>query len=101
MKQVSTLYPPEEGYTFREVQIYLARFRSRQIPRSTLQRWINVIGLSPDEFGLYDPSDLPYLVRLSLWLERGGTFQGFVNLLLQEISNAKRTTSDEHCTIEV
>jgi hypothetical protein len=76
----------EDWYSFREVQSYLAHHRSKPVPRSTLHRWIKSLCMETVD-GFYDPQDLPYLVRLSNWLERGGHVQSFAQIISRELQN--------------
>lgn len=45
-------------YTFREVQISLAKYKGNIIPPTTLRRWIVQMGIEPDEFGFYSQEDI-------------------------------------------
>jgi len=73
-------------YTFREVQITLARYKGGIIPPSTLRRWISRLGIEADEFGCYSREDLTILARLILWLKRGKTVQTFAQIIQKELT---------------
>lgn len=73
-------------YTFKEVQITLAKHKGGIIPPSTLRRWISQIGIEPDEFGCYSREDLTILARLIFWLKRGKTVQTFAQILQKELT---------------
>jgi hypothetical protein len=72
-------------YTFREVQISLARYKGKIIPPTTLRRWIVQMGIEPDEFGCYSQEDLTVLARLTFWLKRGKTVQSFAQIIQKEL----------------
>jgi DNA-binding transcriptional MerR regulator len=73
-------------YTFREVQITLAKYKGDIVPASTLRRWISQIGIEPDEFGCYSREDLTILARLIFWLRRGKTIQTFAQIIQKELT---------------
>jgi len=73
-------------YTFREVQISLARFKGSVVPPSTLRRWLSLLGIEPDEFGCYSTDDLTILARLIFWLRRGRTVQTFAQIIQKELT---------------
>jgi hypothetical protein len=80
-------------YTFREVQISLARYKGKIIPPTTLRRWIVQMGIEPDEFGCYSQDDLTVLARLTFWLKRGKTVQSFAQIIQKELT----THGNQHC----
>jgi len=84
--QASTEVLETSLYTFREVQITLAKHKGSIIPPSTLRRWISQIGIEPDEFGCYSREDLTILARLIFWLKRGKTVQTFAQILQKELT---------------
>lgn len=72
-------------YTFREVQITLAKYKGSIVPPSTLRRWISQLGIESDEFGCYSREDLTILARLIFWLKRGRTIQTFAQIIQKEL----------------
>lgn len=85
---LETIAPQAEGgwYTFAELQQALGRYRGGKLPRSTLYRWIEAVGIQPNEHGFYEPSDLSILSRLALWVNRGKPIKTFTQLLIKERS---------------
>jgi hypothetical protein len=73
-------------YTFREVQISLAKYKGNLIPPTTLRRWIVQMGIEPDEFGCYSQEDITVLARLAFWLKRGKTVQSFAKIIQKELT---------------
>jgi hypothetical protein len=73
-------------YTFREVQLALAKYKGNIIPPSTLRRWIAQMGIEADEFGCYSKEDLTILARLIFWLRRGRTVQTFAQIIQKELT---------------
>jgi hypothetical protein len=73
-------------YTFREVQISLAKYKGHIIPPTTLRRWIGQMGIEPDEFGCYSQEDITILARLAFWLKRGKTVQSFAKIIQKELT---------------
>jgi len=73
-------------FTFREVQITLARFKGGIVPQTTLRRWISLLGIESDEFGCYCEEDLKVLTRLIFWLQRGKTVQTFAQIIQKELT---------------
>lgn len=75
----------EQLYTFDELRWHLAKFRGSKLPPSTLRDWLKVLRIEPNEFGMYELSDLRWLVRYAHWLKRGGTSKGFQAIQEKEL----------------
>ena len=55
------------------------------MPIRTLRWWIEQLHIEPNEYGLYDDSDLAVLISLVLFLKRCRSLAKFKTLLLQEL----------------
>lgn len=88
MKMLEIIAPQAEGgwYTFTELREALGRYRGGTVPRSTLYRWIESVGIQPNEHGFYEVDDLKILSRLALWVNRGKPIRTFTQLLIKERS---------------
>jgi hypothetical protein len=73
-------------YTFREVQISLAKHKGGIVPPTTLRRWISQLGIEADEFGCYSRESVTILARLVFWLKRGKTVQTFAQIIRKELT---------------
>ena len=86
----------KDTYTFRELQIELAGDRGRAVPRSTLQRWMEVCGM-PISRPFYRQDQLQKLRALALFMNtKGATYKAFKakwNELIAELYKEKN--SDE------
>jgi hypothetical protein len=74
-----------DWYTFRELQLELARHRGKGVPVRTLQWWTQQLCISTNAYGFYELQDLRLLVRLVYWLKRNRSLTRFKTLLLQEL----------------
>jgi|GEM_PF-833369 len=72
-------------YTFRELQLELARHRGKEVPDRTLQWWTQQLCISTNAYSFYEPQDLRLLVRLVYWLKRNRSLAKFKTLLIQEL----------------
>jgi hypothetical protein len=72
----------QEGryFTTRDLREGLAKFRGKQVPRSTLHDWLKILAIEPDETGCYSPETFTLLARYAVWLQRGGLSKGFITL---------------------
>lgn len=87
---VQVLQPP--GYSLKELAWRLSRVRGRKVPDRTLRWWLEHLHIEPNQYGLYDDSDLAVLTSLVLFLKRSRSIKKFKTLLIQEIE----TDADEH-----
>ena len=78
------LQPP--GYSLKELAWRLSKVRGKKVPDRTLRWWIEQLHIEPNEYGLYDDSDLAVLTSLVLFLKRCRSIEKFKTLLLQEIA---------------
>lgn len=83
MPDIQTLQPL--GHTRPELRWRLSRVRGKRIPEPTLTRWLLQLCIEPDEYGLYDDSDLATLTSLVFFLKRCRSIEKFKQLLLKEI----------------
>lgn len=74
------------GHTRSELCWRLSRVRRKRVPEPTLTRWLIQLGMEPNEFGLYDDSDLAVLTSLVIFLRRCRSIKKFKQLLKQELS---------------
>ena len=81
---MQALQPP--GYTRAELAWRLSRVRGKRVPAPTLTRWLEELHIEPNDYGLYDDSDLQVLTSLVLFLKRCRSLSKFKQLLLKEIS---------------
>jgi hypothetical protein len=90
MRMAQTIAEPleEQLYAFDELRWHLAKYRGSRLPPSTLRDWLKVLRIEPNEFGMFDSSDLRWLIRYSQWLKRGGTSKGFQAIQEKELSHA-------------
>lgn len=77
----------------RELAIILSRVRGRNVPDRTLRFWRNELCVRPIHGRFYTYESLQVLIRLVRWLERGGTIQGFVSILIDERKRQTETTT--------
>lgn len=75
-----------KGHTLQELAWRLARVRRKPVPDRTLRWWIEQLHLEPNEYGLYEDSDLEILTSLVLFLKRCRSLEKFKQLLIKEIS---------------
>lgn len=73
------------GHTLQELAWRLSTVRRKRVPIRTLRWWIEQLHMEPNEYGLYDDSDLAVLISLVLFLKRCRSIAKFKTLLLQEI----------------
>jgi hypothetical protein len=76
-----------QGHTLKELAWRLATVRKRPVPDRTLRWWIEQLCMEPNEYGLYDDSDLATLTSLVLFLKRCRSIDKFKQLLLKEIKS--------------
>lgn len=74
-----------KAHTLQELAWRLARVRRKPVPDRTLRWWIEQLHLEPNEYGLYEDSDLEILTSLVLFLKRCRSLEKFKTLLLKEI----------------
>lgn len=74
------------GHSLQELAWRLSTVRRRKVPIRTLRWWIEQLHIEPNEYGLYDDSDLAVLISLVLFLKRCRSLAKFKTLLLQEMS---------------
>jgi hypothetical protein len=78
-----------QGHTRAELCWRLSRVRKKRVPEPTLTRWLTELGMEPNEYDLYDDSDLAILTSLVIFLKRCRSISKFKQLLIKEIeSNA-------------
>lgn len=80
---IQVTQPP--GHTLKEMAWRLARVRRKPVPDRTLRWWIEQLHIEPNQYGLYDDSDLEILTSLVLFLRRCRSVAKFKALLLKEI----------------
>jgi hypothetical protein len=73
------------GHTLQELAWRLSTVRRKRVPIRTLRWWIEQLHIEPNEYGLYDDSDLAVLISLVLFLKRCRSLAKFKTLLLQEL----------------
>lgn len=73
------------GHTLQELAWRLSTVRRKRVPIRTLRWWIEQLHMEPNEYGLYDDSDLAVLISLVLFLKRCRSLAKFKTLLLQEL----------------
>ncbi|PSB24065.1 hypothetical protein [Stenomitos frigidus] len=73
------------GHTLQELAWRLSTVRRKRVPIRTLRWWIEQLHMEPNEYGLYDDSDLALLISLVLFLKRCRSVAKFKTLLLQEL----------------
>lgn len=73
------------GHSLKELAWRLSRVRGRKVPDRTLRWWIEQLHIEPNEYGLYDDSDLAVLISLVLFLKRCRSVAKFKTLLIQEL----------------
>ncbi len=73
------------GHTLKELAWRLARVRRKPVPDRTLRWWLEELHIEPNEYGLYDDSDLEILASLVLFLKRVRSVEKFKQLLIKEI----------------
>ncbi len=73
------------GHTLQELAWRLSTVRRKRVPIRTLRWWIEQLHMEPNEYGLYDDSDLAVLISLVLFLKRCRSVAKFKTLLLQEL----------------
>lgn len=81
-----------QGHTVPELRWRLSRARGKRVPPSTLDRWLSELCMEPNEYGLYDDSDLATLISLVLFLKRCRSIKKFKQLLIKEIES----NGDQH-----
>lgn len=74
------------GHTLQELAWRLSTVRRKKVPLRTLRWWMEQIHIEPNDYGLYDDSDLAVLISLVLFLKRCRSIAKFKTLLLQEMS---------------
>lgn len=79
-----------EGHTRAELCWRLSRVRGKKVPEPTLSRWLTDLCMEPNEYGLYDDSDLATLTSLVLFLKRCRSLDKFKQLLIKEIESHAR-----------
>ena len=82
---VQVLHSP--GYSLKELAWRLSKVRRRKVLDRTLRWWIEQLHIEPNDYGLYDDSDLAILTSLVLFLKRCRSIEKFKTLLIQEIAN--------------
>ena len=73
------------GHSLQELAWRLSTVRRKRVPIRTLRWWIEQLHMEPNEYGLYDDSDLAVLISLVLFLKRCRSLAKFKTLLLQEL----------------
>ena len=80
------------GHTLQELAWRLSIVRRKKVPLRTLRWWIEQLHIEPNDYGLYDDSDLAILTSLVLFLKRCRSLNKFKTLLIQELD----THANEH-----
>ncbi|MBW4693785.1 MAG: hypothetical protein KME27_18730 [Lyngbya sp. HA4199-MV5] len=73
------------GHTLQELAWRLSTVRRKRVPIRTLRWWIEQLHMEPNEYGLYDDSDLAVLISLVLFLKCCRSIAKFKTLLIQEL----------------
>jgi len=73
------------GHSLQELAWRLSTVRRKRVPIRTLRWWIEQLHMEPNDYGLYDDSDLAILISLVLFLKRCRSLAKFKTLLLQEL----------------
>ena len=70
-----------EWYTPREMRKILEPYRGFKIPASTMRYWRKVLGMTPNDDGLYSRDDLQILAGAIAWLDAGKPLKAYAVLI--------------------